>query len=131
MKLIKKNILIIVILVICFLQFILIAHRLSFNTDLLFHFYKKDYGMVESLKVNKGFVSVLNIVKLSKKNNIKNFQLSEKLRESSFYSIIVETSYPIKVDNNSKYYFAFKDKIVKDCTLIENLGEINLYECRK
>jgi len=131
MKIIKKNILIIVISIVCLLQFILIAHRLSFNTDLLFNFYKKNYGMVESLKINKGFASVLDIRKLSKKNNIKNFQLSEKLQKPFFYSRIIETSYPIRLDQNSKYYFAFKSEFVKKCLLIENSGEINLYECRK
>jgi hypothetical protein len=131
MKLIKKKTLIIIISIVCFLQFILIAHRLSFNTDLLFNFYKKDYGMVESLKINKGFASVINIKRLSKKNNIKNFQLSEKLQSPFFYSRIIESSYPIKVNQNSKYYFAFKNEIVKNCLLLENFGEINLYECRK
>ena len=120
-----------IISIVCLLQFILIAHRLSFNTDLLFNFYKKDYGMVESLKINKEFTSVLNIRQLSKKNNIKNFQLSENLLEPFFYSRIIESSYPIRLDQNSKYYFAFKSEFVEKCLLIENSGEISLYECRK
>ena len=113
------------------LQFILIAHRLSFDTNLLFNFYKKDYGIIQSFSISKKFSIVLNINTILRKNDIKNFQLSKKLLNNPNISRIIELSYPSKIDNNSKYYFAFKYEIVKKCLLIESLNEINLYECRQ
>ena len=130
MKLLKKNTFTIIILIMSLLQFILIAHRLSFDTNLLFNFYKKDYGIIQSFSISKKFSIVLNINTILRKNDIKNFQLSKLLNNPNI-SRIIELSYPSKIDNNSKYYFAFKYEIVKKCLLIESLNEINLYECRQ
>ncbi len=113
------------------MQFSLIAHRLSFDSNLLFNFYKKDYGIIESLKIDEKFSSILDIKNISKNNDLKNFQLSKELKGSSSYARMVEVSYPIKINSKSRYYFALKDEIVKKCVLIENLKEINLYDCGK
>tara|TARA_B100000780_G_scaffold275540_1_gene242335 strand:- start:1059 stop:1454 length:396 start_codon:yes stop_codon:yes gene_type:complete len=131
MKPINKTIFIIIILIMSLMQFSLIAHRLSFDSNLLFNFYKKDYGIIESLKIDEKFSSILDIKNISKNNDLKNFQLSKELKGSSSYARMVEVSYPIKINSKSRYYFALKDEIVKKCVLIENLKEINLYDCGK
>ena len=131
MKPINKNIIIIILYIIFLLQFFLIAHRLSFDTNLLFNFYKKDYGIIESLKISNQFTPAIEIKKILKNKNIKNFNISKKIKNQVSYTRIVELIYPIRVDSNSKYYFAFKEEFVKKCILIENLNRINLYECGK
>ena len=128
---IQKKILVILLFIIFAMQFILIAHRLSFDSNLLFNFYKKDYGLIESLKIDEKLSFILDIKNISKNNNLKNFQLSKKLKDSNSYARIVEISYPIKINSKSRYYFALKDEILKKCVLIENSKEVNLYECRK
>jgi hypothetical protein len=128
---VQKKILVILLFIIFTMQFILIAHRLSFDSNLLLNFYKKDYGLIESLKIDKKLSFILDIKNISKNNSLKDFQLSKKLKEFYFYTRIVEVSYPIKINSKSRYYFALKDEIVKKCVLIDTSKEVNLYECRK
>ena len=130
MRYIGKKILPILCFAIVFFQIILISHRLSFDFDLLLNFYRKDYGLKHSLKINKKFKPVLEINQLIKKNNIKNFQLSRMLSDEILYAKIVEANYPSKLDFNSINYFTLNNEIMNNCNLIDNSEKINLYECR-
>jgi len=130
MKNIKNSVFILLVLTIFILQILLIAHRLSFEFNLLTNFYKKDYGLKESLSINNKFKHALQIKDLINKNEIKKFKVSKKLYNHISFQRIVEVSYPSKFISNSKNYFAFRDEKTKDCFLIDSLNEIVLYECR-
>ena len=52
---VEKKILIILFFIIFIMQFILIAHRLSFKPYLLFNFYLPESGIEESLEINIDF----------------------------------------------------------------------------
>ena len=125
----KKNILILISLIF-FLEFILIAHRKSFNLNLIANFYIKDVGIKESLEINNEFKIALEIKYLIEKYRLKNFKLSPSLMQNVSYQRVIEVNYPVKQYEKSINYFE-KKKIIKNCKLIENLELITLYECRK
>ena len=126
----KKNILILISLIF-FLEFILIAHRKSFNLNLIANFYIKDVGIKESLEINNEFKIALEIKYLIEKYRLKNFKLSPSLMQNVSYQRVIEVNYPVKQYEKSINYFEKKKKIIKNCKLIENLELITLYECRK
>ena len=126
----KKNILIIINLIF-FLEFILIAHRKSFNLNLIANFYIKDIGIKESLEINNEFKIALEIKHLIEKYHLKNFKLSPSLIENISYQRVIEVNYPVKLYEKSINYFEKKNEIIKNCKLIDNLELITLYECRK
>lgn len=124
----KKNILILINLICC-LEIILISHRKSFNTNLLANFYKKDFGIEESLEINNKFKIALEIKDLIKKYQIKEFQLSSSLKNDIAYQRIIEVNYPIKLDPKSANYFEKENSFVKNCKLKDKLRLVALYEC--
>ena len=126
----KKNILILISLIF-FLEFILIAHKKSFNLNLIANFYIKDIGIKESLEINNEFKIALEIKNLIEKYHLKNFKLSPSLIQNISYQRVIEVNYPVKLYEKSINYFEKKNKIIKNCKLIDNLELITLYECRK
>jgi hypothetical protein len=126
----KKNILILISFIF-FLEFILIAHRKSFNLNLIANFYTKDIGIKESLEINNEFKIALEIKYLIEKYRLKNFKLSPSLIQNISYQRVIEVNYPVKLYEKSINYFEKKNKIIKNCKLIDNLELITLYECRK
>jgi hypothetical protein len=124
----KKNILILISLICC-LEVILISHRKSFNINLLVNFYKKDFGIEESLEINNKFKIALEIKNLIIKYQIKEFELSSSLKNDIAYQRIIEVNYPIKLDQKSINYFEKENNFVKDCKLKDKLRLVALYEC--
>jgi hypothetical protein len=124
----KKNILILIGLII-FLEIILIAHRKSFNLNLLLNFYKKDLGIEESLEINNQFRTALEIKNLIQKYQLKKFKLSVSLKQDVSYQRIIEINYPIKLDEKSINYFEKRKNFVVNCKLKEKLELVALYEC--
>jgi hypothetical protein len=130
-KLLSKKNIIIFISLIFFLEIILIAHRKSFNINLIANFYIKDIGIKESLEINNQFKVALEIKNLIEKYNLKNFKLSPSLKGDISYQRVIEVSYPVKLYEKSINYFEKKNIIIKNCKLIDNLKLITLYECRE
>ena len=126
----KKNILILISFIF-FLEFILIAHRKSFNLNFIANFYIKDIGIKESLEINNEFKIALEIKYLIERYRLKDFKLSPSLIQNVSYQRVIEVNYPVKQYEKSINYFEKKKKIIKNCKLIENLELITLYECRK
>ena len=89
MKNIKNSVFILLVLTIFILQILLIAHRLSFEFNLLTNFYKKDYGLKESLSINNKFKHALQIKDLINKTLIKfGYRISKINTTDKLYKIL-------------------------------------------
>ena len=63
----KQNKIKILILISIFLQVFLISHRVSFNYEILFSFYKEDVGILKSIK-EEDVIEVGNFLKAKGKD---------------------------------------------------------------
>ena len=116
------------------LQLILIAHRVSFDLNLINIFFKKDAGLNESIFSNRKYA--LHINDLIKEINIKDYNLEENLLVNSNEQRIFEVTYPIKFSEKSKFYFFLnKSSDLNYFNLNFNfkkkLKTVSLYECNK
>ena len=121
---IEKKIIYFILILIFFLQIILIAHRNSFSSKLIFQFYKEDIGLTEGIK-NKQILSILEIIK---KNNLKSFKLSDELIKSGkIKHRIFEGSYPSRYD---EYSINIITKILKkNCKIKDKINKIYFLIC--
>ena len=113
-----------VILIIFFIQILLIGHRNSFSFSILKNFYKENIGLEEGIK-NK---EIHDIIKIIKKNNLKDFKLSEKLLKSvKIKHRVIEGAYPAIHVKKSKNFIT---KIPKSmCEIKERNRNIYLIIC--
>ena len=123
----KRNnlIFLFLIVVICLIKLFHIGYyRINFSTNLLFHAFEKDYA--NNLAVSD---NVLEAQELIKKSNILDFNLSNNLNLNSYFrQRIVEFSYPIRFNKNSKFLIALSDSNL-NCKVILESERIKLHEC--
>ena len=121
---INKKFLYSVILIIFFIQIVLIGHRNSFSFSILKNFYKENIGLEEGIK-NK---EIHDIIKIIKKNNLKDFKLSDKLLKSvKIKHRVIEGAYPAIHVKKSKNFIT---KIPKSmCEIKERNRNIYLIIC--
>ena len=115
-------------------QLILIAHRVSFDLNLIKTFLKKDAGLNESIFSNRKYA--LHINDLIKEINIKDYNLEENLLVNSNEQRIFEVTYPIKFSEKSKFYFVLNKSsdlnyFNLNCNFKKKLKTVSLYECNK
>ena len=124
---VKRNNLIFLslIVIICLIKLFHIGYyRINFSTNLLFHAFEKDYA--NNLAVSD---NVLEAHELIKKSNILDFNLSNNLNLNSYFrQRIVEFSYPIRFNKNSKFLIALSDSNL-NCKVILESERIKLHEC--
>ena len=124
---VKRNNLIFLslIVIICLIKLFHIGYyRINFSTNLLFHAFKKDFA--NNLAVTE---NVLEAHELIKKSNIHDFNLSNNLNLSSYFrQRIVEFSYPIRFNKNSKFIIALSDSNL-NCKVKLESERIKLHEC--
>ena len=90
----------------------------------MLNFYKKNVAIEKSVK-NKAVIKISNYLAQS---NLKNFSIDNSLiNNDSFYQRMVEFSYPIKFDKNSKIIIS-KNKLDKCSKLFEHVN-IYVYNC--
>ena len=122
---IKKKIVFIIALLI-FLQSLLIAHRVSFDFNILINFFKKDVAINQSVKN----ISAVKIKEFFEINNIKQFHIDESLENDvEFFQRIIEYSYPIKFDNSLKIIISKKIKI-DGCEFLFKHKFRKVHECK-
>tara|TARA_B100000029_G_scaffold215849_1_gene213655 strand:- start:334 stop:717 length:384 start_codon:yes stop_codon:yes gene_type:complete len=113
------------IIIICLAKLFHIGYsRINFSTNLLFHSFHKDFANNIAVSEN-----VLEAHELIKKGNIPNFSLSNNLILSNYFRHrIVEFSYPVRFDENSKFIIALSDSKIA-CKVKLESERIKLYEC--
>jgi len=124
---VKRNNLIFLslIVIICLIKLFHIGYyRVNFSTNLLLHSFNKDFA--NNLAVND---RVLEAHKIIKKSNIPDFNISDNLISSGYFrQRIVEFSYPIRFNKNSKFVIALSDSNINCKVKLESEG-IKLHEC--
>ena len=115
-------------------QLILIAHRISFDLNLIKTFLIKDAGLNESIYSNRKYA--LHINDLIKEMNIKDYNLEENLLLNSNEQRIFEVTYPIKFNEKSKSYFVLNKSsdlnyFNLNCNFKKKLKTVSFYECNK
>tara|TARA_Y100001970_G_scaffold159719_1_gene195430 strand:+ start:6685 stop:7068 length:384 start_codon:yes stop_codon:yes gene_type:complete len=123
----KRNdlIFLFLILLVCVLKLFHIGYkRVHFSTDLLINSFKENSG--REIVVEK---KILEANKLILDNKIQNFNISNNLKLNHYFKQrIVEVSYPIKLNQDSKFVITTnKEKL--NCQLKSNSKEFKLYEC--
>jgi hypothetical protein len=124
---IKRNNLIFLTLIglICLIKLFHIGYfRVNFSTNLLLHSFEKNFANNAAVNEN-----ILDAHGLIKKSNIPNFTLSNNLILSGYFrQRIVEFSYPIRFEKNSKFLVALSDSKLS-CKVKLETERIKLYEC--
>ena len=124
---VKRNnlIFLFLIVIICLIKLFHIGYyRVNFSTNLLFHSFEKDFA--NNLAVTE---DVLEAHKLIKKSKIPDFNLSNNLNLSGYFrQRIVEFSYPIRFNKNSKFVIALPDSKL-NCKIKLESERIKLHEC--
>ena len=124
---VKRNNLIFLTLIglICLIKLFHIGYfRVNFSTNLLLHSFEKNFANNAAVNEN-----ILDAHGLIKKSNIPNFTLSNNLILSGYFrQRIVEFSYPIRFEKNSKFLVALSDSKLS-CKVKLETERIKLYEC--
>ena len=124
---VKRNnlIFLFLIVVICLIKLFHIGYyRINFSTNLLFYTFKKDFANNQAVSDN-----VLEAYQLIRKSKISDFNLSNKLYSNGYFKQrIVEFSYPIRLDSNSKFVLALSHEEVS-CSVRLKTQRLKLYEC--
>ena len=113
------------IVLICLIKLFHIGYyRIHFSPNLLFHTFERDFA-------NNKAVSdiVLEANQLIEKAKIVDFNLSNNLILNDYFKQrIVEFSYPIRLNENSKFIIAPSD-LKLNCKINLESERIKLYEC--
>ena len=114
-----------IIIIICLIKLFHIGYsRVNFSTNLLLHSFEKDFA--NNIAVSKNILEAHDLIK---KSNISNFNLSANLILSNYFRHrIVEFSYPVRFDKNSKFIIALSDSKIS-CKVKLKSEKIKLYEC--
>ena len=124
---VKRNNLIFLslIVIICLIKLFHIGYyRINFSSNLLFHAFEKDFA--NNLAVTE---DVLEAHELIKKSKIPDFNLSNNLNLNNYFrQRIVEFSYPIRFNKNSKFVIALPDSKL-NCKIKLESERIKLHEC--
>ena len=99
-------------------------YRINFSTNLLLHAFEKDFA--NNLAVTE---DVLEAHELIKKSKMPDFNLSNNLNLNNYFrQRIVEFSYPIRFNKNSKFVIALPDSKL-NCKIKLESERIKLHEC--
>mgnify|MGYP003389131215 CR=1 FL=1 len=124
---VKKNNLIFLSIIglICLIKLFHIGYyRGNFSTNFLLHSFEKNFA--NNVAVNENILEAHGLIKKSK---ITNFTLSNKLILSGYFrQRIVEFSYPIRFEKNSRFIVALTDSKI-NCKVKLESEKIKLYEC--
>ena len=124
---VKRNnlIFLFLIVIICLIKLFHIGYyRINFSTNLLFHAFEKDFANNQAVSDN-----VLEAYQLIRKSKISDFNLSNNLILNDYFKQrIVEFSYPIRLNENSKFIIAPSD-LKLNCKINLESKRIKLYEC--
>ena len=103
---------------------LLIAHRNSFSPNLILIFYKENVGLKEGIKNEE----ILSILKLIKKNKLKEYNLADELYNSEkIMHRVYEGAYPSRYNASSPHLIT-KIKDI-NCKFIEKLNSVYLLDC--
>ncbi len=113
------------IVIICLIKLFHIGYyRINFSSNLLLHAFEKDFA--NNLAVTE---DVLEAHELIKKSKIPDFNLSNNLNLNNYFrQRIVEFSYPIRFNKNSKFVIALPDSKL-NCKIKLESERIKLHEC--
>jgi len=113
------------IVIICLIKLFHIGYyRINFSSNLLLHAFEKDFA--NNLAVTE---DVLEAHELIKKSKIPDFNLSKNLNLNNYFrQRIVEFSYPIRFNKNSKFVIALPDSKL-NCKIKLESERIKLHEC--
>ena len=113
------------IVIICLIKLFHIGYyRINFSSNLLLHAFEKDFA--NNLAVTE---DVLEAHELIKKSKIPDFNLSNNLNLNNYFrQRIVEFSYPIRFNKNSKFVIALPDSKL-NCKIKLDSERIKLHEC--
>ena len=113
------------IVIICLIKLFHIGYyRINFSSNLLFHAFEIDFA--NNLAVTE---DVLEAHELIKKSKIPDFNLSKNLNLNNYFrQRIVEFSYPIRFNKNSKFVIALPDSKL-NCKIKLESERIKLHEC--
>ena len=124
---VKRNNLIFLslIVIICLIKLFHIGYYcINFSSNLLFHAFEKDFA--NNLAVTE---DVLEAHELIKKSKIPDYNLSKNLNLNNYFrQRIVEFSYPIRFNKNSKFVIALPDSKL-NCKIKLESERIKLHEC--
>lgn len=117
-------------LLIVFLVFLLLVYmavaRFEFNN--LINALSVNYSIQKAFKNKK----VTNVYYLSNLYGISSFNLSPHLKKNGWvYYSIINSNYPKKLSNSSKFYFTLEEEsfVDENCSLLEKKESVELYEC--
>ena len=125
---INKNKIIIILSVLIFLQLILIAHRVSFEPNILKNFYKKDTAIKKSIKDKKVY-ELSQFILIKKINNFTFSDFKDNEEDSSIKERLISHIYPIQYNKNSKNIISRKELNLKNCIKTFDYSNLFLYEC--
>tara|TARA_Y100001970_G_C14185579_1_gene832398 strand:- start:1169 stop:1552 length:384 start_codon:yes stop_codon:yes gene_type:complete len=114
-------------IIICILQLLHILHfRSGFQYQVIKNPFDVDAGIPFVLSSK-----VIEINQIIKNQNIKNFYLSETLKNNSYlHKKSVEFNYPILMDKKSRMIFYLKnEKVPESCIEIETRKHFKLAQC--
>ena len=122
---IKSKVVYVLIFIIFLIQIILISHRNSFSSKLIFNFYKENMGLEKGIKNNL----IINILELIKKNDLTSFKLENKFMNSrKIKQRVFEGAYPARYEKKS-IYFITDQNTRKNCILKEKINNTYLFYC--
>ena len=122
---IKSKVVHVLIFIIFSIQIILISHRNSFSSKLIFNFYKENIGLEKGIKNNL----IINILELIKKNDLTSFKLENKFMNSrKIKQRVFEGAYPARYEKKS-IYFITDQNTRKNCILKEKINNTYLFYC--
>ena len=122
---IKSKVVYVLIFIIFSIQIILISHRNSFSSKLIFNFYKENMGLEKGIKNNL----IINILELIKKNDLTSFKLENKFMNSrKIKQRVFEGAYPARYEKKS-IYFITDQNTRKNCILKEKINNTYLFYC--
>ena len=114
-----------IVLLVCALKLVQIGYkRIHFSTDLFLNSFKKNFGEEHAVSEN-----VLEAKKLILQSQISNFNLSNELVVNAYFrQRIIELSYPIRLNRNSKFLIVKNSEVIK-CKLKSESKKFKFYEC--
>ena len=112
------------------IQLILIMHRNSFDRKILFKFYKKSTGNIESVRKSR----VIAMSNFFLKNNIKDYKYFKSNFKSAediyFLERFTSYIYPVKFSKKSKNILFVKNLENENCKVNYQISTYVLYECK-
>ena len=132
----KINKLKLLFLIILISQAYLITHRTGFDFKILLNFSKKNAGIERSIK-EESVIKIGNFLKKNKQNYYLDKDMLKEVTDEynytskniKFYHRLIEYTYPLKIDSNSKIIIS-ENKKYRKCKKIFNYKKKFIYDCK-